>query len=104
MPVASALTQKNITVGRGVTIYVDDQKINPGDSNGNPVEPMLYNGTTYLPIRAVSAALLIDFDGDGNDELLCVCNTKEKNPKGTNKRSTYMVYQWDGNNANRIVE
>ena len=31
MPVASALTQKNITVGRGVTIYVDDQKIKPGD-------------------------------------------------------------------------
>lgn len=38
MPVASALTQKNITVGRGVTIYVDDQKINPGDANGNPAE------------------------------------------------------------------
>ena len=114
---------------------------------------MLYNGTTYLPIRAVSAALnvpiawngttssayigehkvdqnavnrakayvsvieqlqnkygkravsgsiisglvtamLIDFDGDGNEELLCVCNTKEKNAKGTNKHSTYMVYHW----------
>ena len=34
MPFASALTQKNITVGRGVTIYVDDRKINPGDANG----------------------------------------------------------------------
>ena len=147
MPFASALTQKNITVERGVTVYVDDQKLNPGDANGNPVEPMLYNGTTYLPIRAVSAALnvpiawdgttssaylgehkvdqnavnrakayvsvieqlqskygkravsgsivsglvtamLIDFDGDGNEELLCVCNTKEKNAKGTNKHST----------------
>lgn len=57
MPFASALTQKNITVGRGVTIYVDDRKINPGDANGNPVEPMLYNGTTYLPVRAVANAL-----------------------------------------------
>ena len=56
MPFASALTQKNITVERGVTVYVDDQKLNPGDANGNSVEPMLYNGTTYLPIRAVSAA------------------------------------------------
>ena len=122
MPFAAALTQKNITVGRGVTIYVDDQKINPGDANGNPVEPMLYNGTTYLPIRAVSAALnvpiardgsiisglvtamLIDFDGDGNEELLCVCNTKEKNAKGTNKHSTYMVYHWDGSKANCIAQ
>ena len=163
MPFASALTQKNITVERGVTVYVDDQKLNPGDANGNPVEPMLYNGTTYLPIRAVSAALnvpiawdgttssaylgehkvdqnavnrakayvsvieqlqskygkravsgsivsglvtamLIDFDGDGNEELLCVCNTKEKNAKGTNKHSTYMVYHWDGSKANCIAQ
>ena len=65
MPFASALTQKNITVGRGVTIYVDDRKINPGDANGNPVEPMLYNGTTYLPIRAVSAALNVPIAWDG---------------------------------------
>ena len=42
MPFASALTQKNITVERGVTVYVDDQKLNPGDANGNSVEPMLY--------------------------------------------------------------
>ena len=169
MPFASALTQKNITVGRGVTIYVDDQKINPGDANGNPVEPMLYNGTTYLPIRAVSTALnvpiawdgttssaylgehkvdqnavnrakayvsvieqlqskygkravsgsivsglvtamLIDFDGDGNDELLCVCNTKDKIPEdqwggyGTNASSKYLVYSWNGFSAVKLVE
>ena len=65
MPFASALTQKNITVERGVTVYVDDQKLNPGDANGNPVEPMLYNGTTYLPIRAVSAALNVPIAWDG---------------------------------------
>lgn len=169
MPFAAALTQKNITVGRGVTIYVDDQKLNPGDANGNPVEPMLYNGTTYLPIRAVSAALnvpiawdgttssaylgehkvdqntvnrakayvsvieqlqskygkraasgsivsglvtamLIDFDGDGNEELLCVCNTKDKIPAdqwdkhGTNASSKYMVYSWNGSSAVKLVE
>lgn len=163
MPFASALAQKNITVERGVTVYVDDQKLNPGDANGTPVEPMLYNGTTYLPIRAVSAALnvpiawdgttssaylgehkvdqnavnrakayvsvieqlqskygkravsssivsglvtamLIDFDGDGNEELLCVCNTKEQNKAKTNKHSTYMVYHWDGSKANCIVQ
>ena len=65
MPFASALTQKNITVERGVTVYVDDQKLNPGDANGNSVEPMLYNGTTYLPICAVSAALNVPIAWDG---------------------------------------
>ena len=41
----------------GVKIVVDGQKINPKDANGNTVEPIIYNGTTYLPVRAVANAL-----------------------------------------------
>lgn len=41
----------------GITIVVDGKKIQPTDANGNAVEPMIYNGTTYLPVRAVSSAL-----------------------------------------------
>ena len=41
----------------GVKIVVDGQKINPTDANGNSVEPIIYNGTTYLPVRAVANAL-----------------------------------------------
>ncbi len=41
----------------GVKIVVDGQKINPTDVNGNQVEPIIYNGTTYLPVRAVANAL-----------------------------------------------
>lgn len=41
----------------GIKIVVDGQKLNPTDANGTPVEPMIYNGTTYLPVRAVANAL-----------------------------------------------
>lgn len=41
----------------GVKIVVDGQKINPTDANGNTVEPIIYNGTTYLPVRAVANAI-----------------------------------------------
>lgn len=41
----------------GVKIVVDGQKINPTDANGNSVEPIIYNGTTYLPVRAVANAI-----------------------------------------------
>ena len=40
-----------------VKIVVDGRKINPTDANGNTVEPIIYNGTTYLPVRAVANAM-----------------------------------------------
>lgn len=41
----------------GISIAVDGNKIVPADANGNSVEPFIYNGTTYLPVRAVASAL-----------------------------------------------
>lgn len=44
-------------IANGIKIVVDGQKLNPTDANGNTVEPLIYNGTTYLPVRAVANAL-----------------------------------------------
>lgn len=43
-------------IANGVKIIVDGQKLNPTDVNGDTVEPIIYNGTTYLPVRAVANA------------------------------------------------
>ena len=53
-------------------LYIDDVKLNPTDANGNPVEPFVYNGTTYLPIRAVGQALgkTVQWDGSTNSAYL----------------------------------
>lgn len=40
-----------------IKIYIDQKSITPKDANGKIVEPFIYNGTTYLPVRAVSEAL-----------------------------------------------
>lgn len=40
-----------------IKIYVDGILIQPKDANGEKVEPFVYNGTTYLPVRAVGEAL-----------------------------------------------
>lgn len=56
-PALAALTAKTIQVYTGVDIYVDDMKLEPTDANGNPVEVFVYNGTTYLPVRAVGEAV-----------------------------------------------
>lgn len=61
------------TIGRR-TVNIDYNNINVTlngkavelvDANGNAVEPFAINGTTYLPVRAVSTALGLDVSWDG---------------------------------------
>lgn len=52
---ANTTTLYDVVVN-GIKIVIDGQKINPTDANGNTVEPIIYNGTTYLPVRAVANA------------------------------------------------
>ena len=40
-----------------IKIYVGQKLVTPKDASGNVVEPFIYNGTTYLPVRAVGEAL-----------------------------------------------
>ncbi|MBE6682390.1 MAG: copper amine oxidase N-terminal domain-containing protein [Ruminococcaceae bacterium] len=49
--------EKIDVVYNDVKIVVDGKTIDPKDANGNPVEPFIYNGTTYLPVRAVGEAV-----------------------------------------------
>ena len=53
---AGGLTTLQVRLG-GIKIVLDGQELHPTDVNGKTVEPMIYNGTTYLPVRAVASAL-----------------------------------------------
>ncbi|MEK4449403.1 MULTISPECIES: stalk domain-containing protein [Paenibacillus] len=50
------LTSINIVKG-GIKLFVDGKLVKPTDSDGKVVEPFIYDGTTYLPLRALSNAL-----------------------------------------------
>ncbi len=56
-PAMAALAQKYIQVSPGVHIYVDDRPL--------ATEGFIYDGTTYLPVRAVSEAVgkAVSWDG-----------------------------------------
>jgi hypothetical protein len=47
---------KSINVEPGPSLLIDKQTFIPKDANGNIVETFIYNGTTYVPIRAISEA------------------------------------------------
>lgn len=66
-----------------IKIYVDDNKIEPKDSQGNMVEPFIYNGTTYLPVRAVSNALGKNVEWDGKTSSVYIGKHKDNTSSQT---------------------
>lgn len=54
---AFAATQSIQVSFDSIKIVVDGRIITPKDASGNTVEPFIYNGTTYLPIRAIGEAI-----------------------------------------------
>lgn len=66
VPALAATVQKVLYVDYGgISIVLDGEKLDSKDSNGNTVEPFIYNGTTYLPVRAVGEAFNKDVNWDG---------------------------------------
>ena len=55
--IAANTTTLYDVIANGIKIVVDGKELHPTDAQGNMVEPMIYNGTTYLPVRAVANAL-----------------------------------------------
>ncbi|MBR5553665.1 MAG: hypothetical protein IKV98_07430 [Clostridia bacterium] len=53
-----------------IKIVVDGLTIDPKDANGNKVEPFIYNGTTYLPVRAVGEAFGKQVSWDGVEKIV----------------------------------
>lgn len=55
--IAASRRAKLDVVYDDIKLYVDGKLTVPTDPNGNKVEPFIYDGTTYLPARALSNAL-----------------------------------------------
>ena len=55
-----------------VKLVIDGEEIVPKDVNGNIVEPFIYNGTTYLPVRAIGEAFNKDVHWDGETATVYV--------------------------------
>lgn len=59
-----------------IKIYIDGEEIIPKDANGNKVEPFTMNGTTYLPVRAISNALGANVQWDPNKNAVIITSSK----------------------------
>ena len=60
----AATSSRTIQVEEGVQISLNGATFVPRDANGNEVPVFLYDGTTYVPLRAVSEAMGVDVSYD----------------------------------------
>ncbi|HPD00613.1 MAG TPA: extracellular solute-binding protein [Acetivibrio sp.] len=95
--------RKTITVDyKDIKIVVDGKLIDPRDGNGRKVEPFIYEGTTYLPVRAVSEALgkYVRWDGDTYTVQIL------SNPIEDNERNKYetVLDVWIMPNSQQPIE
>ena len=57
IPAAADLIKKDLSVDTGLSVYVDGKKQELRDAGGAAVDVFAADGTTYLPVRAMSNAL-----------------------------------------------
>ncbi len=76
-----------------IKIYIDGGEIVPKDANGNVVEPFTMNGTTYLPVRAISNAFGKDVEWDGATQSVYIGKKDHTKPDNYLDRIQYNDYK-----------
>jgi len=69
---ASSGTQSIDVVFKNIKIWANGSLVIPKDANGKELEPFIYNGTTYLPVRAVGEAVGQEVSWDGASSTVYV--------------------------------
>ena len=91
VPAVADLAQKQLTADTGLDVYVDSEKLDPRDANGNAVDVLAVDGTTYLPVRALSDALGVDaaYQADDSGAYRINVDTLKKDGKAADYLKTY---------------
>lgn len=85
---AGTLQEISAYLNSGITIRYNGEVQTMKDASGNRVYPITYNGTTYLPVRAVSDMLGIGVDWDQATQTVSL----GEKPDGTDLINTFKPY------------
>ena len=85
-----------------IKIYIDGGEIVPKDANGNVVEPFTMNGTTYLPVRAISNAFGKDVEWDGETFSVYIGKSDKLKPDNRLDKIQYSNYELIDNKDDRV--
>ena len=96
--VAMASTgSKSITATyRDIKVSVNNTLAELTDANGNKVEPFIYNGTTYLPVRAVATALGQQVSWDSSTSTVYIGGDQPSNTPSSSTLANTVIYEANG--------
>lgn len=84
----AATSSRTIQVEDGIRMSLNGATFIPRDVNGNEVSVFLYDGTTYVPVRAVSEAMGLDVSYDSASKtVILVTADKSAAQQGSNTSS-----------------
>lgn len=69
--------QKSINVEYGIKLVIEGASTSLTDVNGKTVQPFVYDGTTYVPIRAVAENLGVDVTYNSSSNTAILDDAKE---------------------------
>ncbi|MCL2815637.1 MAG: stalk domain-containing protein [Oscillospiraceae bacterium] len=72
-----------------IKIVIDGEEITPKDALGNTVDPFIMDGTTYLPVRAVSKALGMDVRWEESTYTVFLTSSVEPDDKPVEIEAVY---------------
>lgn len=92
MPALASTGAKNLTATfNNIQVKLDGKLLNLHDAAGKTVEPFVIDGTTYLPIRAISEALGLGVDWNGSSNTVILTSKPEETPVATQGEKTSMA-------------
>ena len=62
---------------RNIKVTLNGQELDLRNAVGDPVEPFMFGGTNYLPVRALAEALGLDVSWDGANSTVALNEPKE---------------------------
>ncbi len=93
---AAGTVYRDITVQYdNIKIVIDGVTITPRNANGAVVEPFIYNGTTYLPVRAVGNAIGKQVTWDGKAKTVYLGEAPGARKWMLDLCPPYVTYQYD---------
>lgn len=85
LPGLAAATMKTAELYyNSIKVKLNGKILDLRDTKGNPVEPFVMNGTTYLPVRAIAEALGLPVSWDAETQTVVLGQDPEYNqpPRG----------------------